>query len=143
MFTVRPPSGRQPQKSSSTVIAPHITTPLTLTQRAQKFLPYIQKTKNDIVNCDRSLPFHLQINFSVPRTPQSEVTMTCICLRRLILFHSRGIKIKTLLINTVQYNKHICYPANSTVELRQDCRIKQGRLTCNIKETAVNKDFGT
>jgi hypothetical protein len=29
------------------------------------------------------------------------------------------------------------------MELRQDYRIKQGRLTGKIKETAVNKEFGT
>jgi len=43
----------------------------------------------------------------------------------------------------VEYNKHICYLVNGTVELRQDCRIKNGRLTCKIKGTAVNKEFGT
>jgi len=61
----------------------------------------------------------------------------------LILLHSRGIKIKILLINTVEYNRHICYLVNGIVELIQGYRIKQGRLNCKIKGTAVNKEFGT
>lgn len=51
--------------------------------------------------------------------------------------------IKVLLINIVQQNKQICYLVNVIVELRQGYRIKQGRLTCQIKGTAVNKECGT
>jgi len=43
----------------------------------------------------------------------------------------------------MQYNRYVCYLVNFIVELRLGYRIRQGRLTCKIKGTAVNKEFGT